>query len=96
MTQRMTTDVWCYYPAGGEELLLALALSDQAQDDGSMKIDNHSCLLDMSGLAPQRFAILMAQMQARGALKLTNKEHQLYQFTFRRHGEPYTRYESGG
>lgn len=87
MTMMMTADVWQSYPGEGDELLLALALADQAADDGTVFIDNPSFLMYKCRLTTERYATLWMHMLTKGVLVSKDgpdDREDEYQFVFRR------------
>jgi hypothetical protein len=84
MSSMMTVDVWNSYPGGGAELLIALALADRADDEGTVTIDDLTYLMWRCRLPDSQFHSAFCGMLERGDLRCVNLDHDVYQLTFSR------------
>ena len=68
MSVKLMTFVWDNYPEGGSELLLALALSDVAEDDGSQIYPSVATMASKTRQSERNIQYLLAKMKEKGWL----------------------------
>lgn len=72
MSVKVMALVWDHYPEGGSELLLALALADWANHDGSGIYPSVAQMADKVHMAERSVQYLLGKMKARGWLVQVN------------------------
>lgn len=72
MSVKVMALVWDHYPEGGSELLLALALADWANHDGSGIYPSVAQMADKVHMAERSVQYLLGKMKARGWLIQVN------------------------
>lgn len=73
MSIEVMTLVWKHYPEGGSELLLALALADIGQDDGSRIHPSVQFMAHKTRMSERNIQYLLAKMLERGILQVVRK-----------------------
>lgn len=73
MSIKVMTMIWDYYPEGGSELLLALALADIAQDDGSRIYPGVKFMASKTRMSERNVQYLLAKIRDRGILKVVKE-----------------------
>jgi len=73
MSIDLMTLVWKHYPQGGSELILALALADIAQDDGSRIYPSVEFMANKTRMSERNVQYLLARMIERGILIVVRK-----------------------
>lgn len=73
MSIRVMTMVWDNYPAGGSELLLALALADIGRDDGTSIYPSVKTMASKTRLSERSIQYLLDKMRTSGYLQVVEQ-----------------------